>query len=63
MGADLWRATVDWFIGEPQPNPDIDDYIPWLYGFCVVEEYEPGRSGLSDEGRAMMHLHRAYYEG
>ena len=63
IGRDEWHTTVRWFIGDPPsaPHPNMDEFIPWLYTFRVVEEFEPGHSRLSDEGRQMMHQHLAFY--
>lgn len=40
----------------------MDFLIPWLYAFNVVEETSPGHSHLSDQGRAMMRVHRNNYQ-
>ena len=64
VGRDDWEATVEWFIGEGGATPpeSFDFLIPWLYAFNVVEETSPGHSHLSDQGRAMMRVHRNNYQ-
>ena len=63
VGRDHWEATVEWFVGDGGATPpeSMDFLVPWLYAFCVVEEISPGHSGLSDQGRTMMHKHLEIY--
>ena len=64
VGWELWEATIEWFIGDGGATPpeSMDFLIPWLYAFNVVEETSPGHSHLSDQGRAMMRVHRNNYQ-
>ena len=64
VGWELWEATIEWFIGDGGATPpeSMDFLVPWLYAFNVVEETSPGHSHLSDQGRAMMHIHRNNYQ-
>lgn len=64
VGWELWEATIEWFIGDGGATPpeSFDFLIPWLYAFNVVEETSPGHSHLSDQGRAMMRVHRNNYQ-
>lgn len=64
VGWELWEATIEWFIGDggATPHESMDFLVPWLYAFNVVEETSPGHSHLSDQGRAMMRVHRNNYQ-
>ena len=64
VGWELWEATIEWFIGDGGATPpeSMDFLIPWLYALNVVEETSPGHSHLSDQGRAMMRVHRNNYQ-
>ena len=64
VGWELWEATIEWFIGDGGATPpeSMDFLVPWLYAFNVVEETSPGHSHLSDQGRAMMRVHRNNYQ-
>ena len=64
VGWELWGATIEWFIGDGGATPpeSMDFLVPWLYAFNVVEETSPGHSHLSDQGRAMMRVHRNNYQ-